>query len=390
MPARTSEYSAGFVLCSAHDAVIPKYDKGVIKTDLMISVPWGTYARIAPRSNLAAMQFIDVGAGVVDYDYRGNVGVVLFNHGNEDFPIKCGDRVAQLILERISMVPAIEVSEISSNHIIASPEDIDGSNTGMNTREAIEDVDTCSIPVQVEDGDNATTSSGTHRHGENNTLGDDHSPSTNAYRVAARGPDNTNMFTIDNDYDSSGSSGSSGSSRSHDRKEREGTVTSSRDTTDVTEISKRYPHYSLKFYGLSSGGQQDSAACASICTVQMEDASTVIEECVWLESMYLGPHITPREAAYHALIIGLEECLRQNISPIVVQCSNKLLLRHLTKQKDVRDEKLIALFKNAQFLCSELVTPPQFESISEEDNWSTKKIATDKLEESLNQIKISG
>ena len=57
--------------------------------------------------------FIDVGAGVVDYDYRGNVGVVLFNHGDEDFPVKHGDRVAQMVLERISMAPAVEVQELS-------------------------------------------------------------------------------------------------------------------------------------------------------------------------------------------------------------------------------------------------------------------------------------
>jgi dUTP pyrophosphatase len=56
--------------------------------------------------------FIDVGAGVVDYDYRGNVGVVLFNHGEEDFVIKRGDRIAQLILERICMADAVEVDEL--------------------------------------------------------------------------------------------------------------------------------------------------------------------------------------------------------------------------------------------------------------------------------------
>ena len=58
---------------------------------------------LAPRSGLAWKNSIDVGAGVVDYDYRGNVGVILFNHSDTDFQISIGDRVAQLILERISM-----------------------------------------------------------------------------------------------------------------------------------------------------------------------------------------------------------------------------------------------------------------------------------------------
>lgn len=50
---------------------------------------------------------------MVDYDYRGNVGIVLFNHGDSDFFVKRGDRVAQLILERICMAEVIEVTELS-------------------------------------------------------------------------------------------------------------------------------------------------------------------------------------------------------------------------------------------------------------------------------------
>ena len=71
-------------------------------TDLQIAVPEGCYGRVAPRSGLAAKKFIDVGAGVIDYDYRGNVGVVLFNFGDEDFKVSKGDRIAQLICEKIS------------------------------------------------------------------------------------------------------------------------------------------------------------------------------------------------------------------------------------------------------------------------------------------------
>ena len=67
----------------------------------------------APRSGLALKHSIDTGAGVIDYDYRGPVGVILFNHGDVDFPIAKGDRVAQLILERISMAPVQEVTELS-------------------------------------------------------------------------------------------------------------------------------------------------------------------------------------------------------------------------------------------------------------------------------------
>ena len=87
---------------SAYDYVVPAKGKELVKTDLQIMVPEGCYGRVAPRSGLALKNFIDVGAGVVDSDYRGNVGVVLFNFSDEAFTVRRGDRVAQLICEKIS------------------------------------------------------------------------------------------------------------------------------------------------------------------------------------------------------------------------------------------------------------------------------------------------
>ena len=83
-------------------------------TGLSISFPAGLYAKIAPRSGLALKKFIDVGAGVVDSDYRGEVGVVLFNHGDQDFVVKMGDRIAQLILEKIDTPPVEEVQALDN------------------------------------------------------------------------------------------------------------------------------------------------------------------------------------------------------------------------------------------------------------------------------------
>lgn len=100
-PVRGSERAAGMDLRSAYDAVIPARGKALVKTDIQIQVPQGSYGRIAPRSGLAAKNFIDVGAGVIDEDYRGNVGVLLFNHSDTDFNVSRGDRIAQLICERI-------------------------------------------------------------------------------------------------------------------------------------------------------------------------------------------------------------------------------------------------------------------------------------------------
>ena len=81
VPTKTSEEAAGFDLSSAVDTCVPANGKMLIPTDLAIAVPRGTYARIAPRSGLAEKHFLSVGVGVVDADYRGNVKVLLFNHG---------------------------------------------------------------------------------------------------------------------------------------------------------------------------------------------------------------------------------------------------------------------------------------------------------------------
>lgn len=71
--------------------------------------------RIAPRSGLASKNFIDTGAGVIDADYRGPVKVLLFNHSDADFAVKEGDRVAQLVLERIYTPDVLEVQELEES-----------------------------------------------------------------------------------------------------------------------------------------------------------------------------------------------------------------------------------------------------------------------------------
>lgn len=74
IPTRGSARAAGYDLYSAEDTEIAGRGKGLVKTDIQIKVPSGTYGRIAPRSGLSWKNHIDIGAGVVDEDYRGNVG----------------------------------------------------------------------------------------------------------------------------------------------------------------------------------------------------------------------------------------------------------------------------------------------------------------------------
>lgn len=117
-PTRGSDCSVGFDLYSAQTISIAPASHAVVYTDLSFSFPPGCYGRVAPRSGLAAKYMIDVGAGVIDPDFRGNVGVVLFNFSNNYFHVSRGDRIAQLICER---------AEFPKLQLVAS---LDKSNRG--------------------------------------------------------------------------------------------------------------------------------------------------------------------------------------------------------------------------------------------------------------------
>ena len=112
LPFRGTEGAAGYDLAAAQAAVVPAHGKVLVKTGLAMALPPGCYGRIAPRSGLALKKFIDVGAGVIDSDYRGELGVILFNFGNEDFVINQGDKVAQLIFEKMKTPTVKEVDSL--------------------------------------------------------------------------------------------------------------------------------------------------------------------------------------------------------------------------------------------------------------------------------------
>jgi len=112
IPTKSSYFAAGFDLYSAHDYIICAKDKQICFTDIAIDMPFGSYGRISPRSGLASKFFLDVGAGVLDADYTGNIGVILFNFSNIDYEVKVGDKIAQLIVEKIYFPEIVEVDSI--------------------------------------------------------------------------------------------------------------------------------------------------------------------------------------------------------------------------------------------------------------------------------------
>ncbi len=111
-PQRQSDLAAGYDLYSSEDVIIGAGKRDRIKTGVAIALPRGTYGRVAPRSSLALHSGIDVGAGVIDEDYRGEVCVVLFNHGDRSFEVKVGDRIAQLIIHVIDTPSVVVVDDL--------------------------------------------------------------------------------------------------------------------------------------------------------------------------------------------------------------------------------------------------------------------------------------
>ena len=130
VPYRATLGAAGFDLTACEDAVIPSGEQRCVDTGVMVQMPEDCYGRIAPRSGLAAKHGMDVLAGVVDCDWRGTLKVILRNHGTEPFSCKPGDRIAQLIFERIYVPETIHL--LSPKELTATERNQDGfGSTGV-------------------------------------------------------------------------------------------------------------------------------------------------------------------------------------------------------------------------------------------------------------------
>lgn len=120
IPVKSTDGAVGYDVFSAEDVVIPANARRLVNTGFSLQFShccsnneqstkgkWQMYARIAPRSGLA-VKGIDVGAGVCDADYQGVYKVLLVNSSGEEFRVRVGDRIAQLIFEIAYDVPAFE------------------------------------------------------------------------------------------------------------------------------------------------------------------------------------------------------------------------------------------------------------------------------------------
>lgn len=114
-PTRGSAHAAGYDMYASQSSTIPSRSQALISTGISIAVPEGCYGRVAPRSGLAVKHSIDVGAGVIDADYRGEVRVLLFNFSEREFEVNVGDRIAQLVLERIHTPEVVVVEKLDES-----------------------------------------------------------------------------------------------------------------------------------------------------------------------------------------------------------------------------------------------------------------------------------
>jgi dUTP pyrophosphatase len=116
MPTRASESSAGFEIAAAEAKTIPAGRSAIVMTGLSLSLPDGTFAKLAPRSmpgmflpTAPSRAEIEVEAALLDYDNHEEVGVSIFNRGQEEHRIASGDPIAQIIIQPVSRAHCLEV-----------------------------------------------------------------------------------------------------------------------------------------------------------------------------------------------------------------------------------------------------------------------------------------
>lgn len=116
LPQRSSLGAAGYDLYACEPGMLMPGAHGLIPTGIALAIKPGRYGRVAPRSGLAVRYGIDIHAGVIDSDYRGEVRVAAINHGGDLWEWKAGERIAQLIVERCYDDEPVAVAQLPSTN----------------------------------------------------------------------------------------------------------------------------------------------------------------------------------------------------------------------------------------------------------------------------------
>lgn len=115
IPSYAHAGDAGLDLFSIVAAIIEPSSSLLIETGIKIELPEGTEAQIRPRSGLALKHSITVlnSPGTIDEGYRGEIGVILINHGNHTFLVEKGMKIAQMVIQKVEKVEVVETQELS-------------------------------------------------------------------------------------------------------------------------------------------------------------------------------------------------------------------------------------------------------------------------------------
>jgi len=116
IPAYATEGAAGFDLAAAETLILPAGEHRLVGTGFAIALPPGFEAQLRPRSGLAAKHGVTVlnAPGTIDSDYRGEIGVILVNHGREPFAVERGMRIAQMVVAPVMRVRLAEVGDLDT------------------------------------------------------------------------------------------------------------------------------------------------------------------------------------------------------------------------------------------------------------------------------------
>ena len=112
VPSYSHPGDAGADLKASESSIVPARGKALVPTGLCIELPEAHVGLIRPRSCLAVKHSIDCGAGVVDAKYRGEIKVLLFNHSDKNFTIEPGDRIAQLLVQKVENINFLPVESL--------------------------------------------------------------------------------------------------------------------------------------------------------------------------------------------------------------------------------------------------------------------------------------
>lgn len=114
-PSKQTQGAAAYDVYASVDVILKTGERKAVATGLKVEIPQGYYLSVRPRSGLAIKNGITCinTPGTIDSDYRGEIFILMINLGNEDFPIKKGDRIAQLLLEKEISIDWQETDELS-------------------------------------------------------------------------------------------------------------------------------------------------------------------------------------------------------------------------------------------------------------------------------------